>query len=250
MTTLLHIDGTGAIQLKISGLGSTLTFDRPLSIAWYDGRGTVGKMFSVLPYSTSYRESVITAINDLTQTCDHSLDLIIETLRPFLQLLESGQYKLSLERDFKNPFGGIQWDLAGDLSIKGGYYDGLGEYETFVFTEPLDAINPERVKYYEDKISQGARPFAIVYYSEILHTYISERGEKHMTGYESSPFILDGHHKLIAYKNCKLLPPLLRIEKINKENTKLNFTWADIEKVEHLLDPFYLNHLKSRLGKH
>lgn len=247
MTTLLHIEGTGAIQLKISSLGSMLTFDRPLSFAWYDGGGSVGKVFSVLPYSKSYRESVVTAINELTQTSDHSFELIVETLMPLLQLLESGEYQLSFEQDFKNPFGGIEWGLAGDLSTKGGYYDGLGEYETFVFTEPLDAVDPERVKYYEERISQGVRPFAIIYYSEIVQSSISVSGRNYIATHESSPFILDGHHKLIAYKNCKQLPPLLRIQKINKENAELTLTRADIERAEPLLDPVYLNYLKRRL---
>jgi hypothetical protein len=73
-------------------------------------------------------------------------------------------------------------------SFTSSFYPPSGEH--LIFTQPFETIDKQRVNYYQDIISKGQRPCAIV-----------------ICGGDAN-YILDGHHKLIAYKNLNINPPL------------------------------------------
>ena len=51
-------NGSNHISIGLSDIGSYFRFDNPLSLVWYDNRGSVGKYFCLLPYNQIYRDEL------------------------------------------------------------------------------------------------------------------------------------------------------------------------------------------------
>jgi hypothetical protein len=92
----------------------------------------------------------------------------------------------------------------------------------FIATRPYSEIDEERVKFYEQEIKAGKRPFVIAF-----------------EGY-CSYFILDGHHKLKAYHNLNLdYPPVVAINDLND----LKYDADDIEFFATKMLPGQIQHI-------
>jgi len=68
-----------------------------------------------------------------------------------------------------------------------------------MFTQPFESLNAERVQHYEEQIRKGERPVAIA-----IRVMIGKQESEDSyqdTTYNSTKYILDGHHKLVAYQN-------------------------------------------------
>src|SRR6185436_2786084 len=70
-----------------------------------------------------------------------------------------------------------------------------------------------RVDHYVELIQNGARPKAIVLHSEFMDTGIYPDGSKWASSVDSALYILDGHHKFLAYSQLGINPEFVLIEK-------------------------------------
>lgn len=111
-----------------------------------------------------------------------------------------------------------------------GFYDGGSR--CFIATQPESELSAERVKYYEERMLKGDRPFAI-----ICTPCGNDLTEDVM--YDTY-FILDGHHKLAAYANLKIEPSVLLITHMlpNEEGFAV-----DLEPLLEVLYPCQIEHL-------
>ncbi len=266
-------DGLNLISISSSSIGSYLSFKRPLSVVWHDCRGSVGKYFCQLPYDESYRAELRNRINNsLYNDYSNSIEGLYEILKPLFQLFRNGKYSLNLyssdDKDFftyktsSDNYSKIhyeEWrilfaeitDINNSENIKtqyefeliekeknkeyvfsilecstSGFYDGCCKY--FVATQPKAEINKEQVAFFENEIKNGKRPSAIIFNCVIDDSL------------ESANFVLDGHHKLLAYQNLKIYPSIIEIQYLPQSRDELNF---DIEKLVDYLYPWQIEHI-------
>lgn len=268
-------NGTNICSIGLSDIGSYIQFNYPLTVVWYDCRGSVGKYFCVLPYNEEYRNTVRNKINDnLNQDFTENIKDLYEILNPLLQLFKNGDYNLSFysnkEKEFfqyqtsSDNFSKIHFNnlevvfsekttnLSNIEIIKGEHKSFLKEIEiskkyypsdileystdgiytgwqSFFATQPIENIDQERVKYFENKINSGERPFAILF-----NSYLA------FEDFDSSYYILDGHHKLLAYQNLGLYPPIALITHLPSSIDDIEF---DVEKLTEFLYPWQIEHI-------
>ncbi|WP_343616688.1 hypothetical protein [Flavobacterium sp.] len=133
----------------------------------------------------------------------------------FLNIFSSAQYKVLTQ----------SWDLT-NFDIHKDYfhikdstnysygYDSrfsLGPYNrepcNIMFTISVKNISQERVMFYKDLINKGIKPKIIT------------------TGYEDVVFILDGHHKLLAYQLSKIPAEIISITRLDDNS---NEEWLNL----------------------
>lgn len=247
-------DGTGALKLKWNGSLSSLQFNNPLSLHWFDCMGSLGKFFVILPHNEEYREQinakVIKAINSGEKLDENDLNKLID----ILQLFENANYEIYYEPSYRyeiddswnweyvgnqrdsstNPskFQGLNNSTSEEISkiysVTESFYD--GNNESLLFTQPLEQIDQTRIKHYEELIQKGLRPTAIIYYGLLEESGIYPDGSKWKSKNQSGLYVIDGHHKLIAYKNLNQTPSLIRIVKRYRTKNDFNLTRNDYEK--------------------
>lgn len=254
MKRIINIEnGKGLLKLKWNGSLSSLQFNDPISLHWFDCMGSLGKFFVILPYNKEYREEIQ---KRFSKSLNEGLEIdeeIFKTLIDVLELFENSTYELFYEPKYRykiddswnwvyignerdsstNPekYNTINSQTSEDLSkiysVTESFYDGYNE--SLLFTQPLEIINQERVKYYEEIIKKGLKPTAIIYYGLLEESGVYDDGSKWKSTNRSGLYILDGHHKLIAYKNLHQEPALLRIIKRYNSKSDFNLTKQEFE---------------------
>jgi len=233
---------------------SYLYFKRPLSVEWYDHGGSIAQYTVLLPYSKEYREQFLNRYREDVHK-DYSTDIesLHTLLSPLWSLFENGFYELEYHTIPYNC-----WDIhyAYDVHIadedrkkeeyqsyrnerqkRNWQYSSFFDYTTSIFypfddfnffaTESKTKLNEERIKYFEERIKKGERPFALVY--RAFYTIFDEY---------SNEYVLDGHHKLEAYKNLKI-PPAVAIITQNYILDIEDF-WDDND---NLIEEKFISHL-------
>jgi hypothetical protein len=111
---------------------------------------------------------------------------------------------------------------------------------SFVATQPASQLNEERVKYFEEQISKGERPFAIIlncYFEQLIK---NEDGSTSDRSLNSDNYVIDGHHKLKAYQNLQLIPPIVEITHYPKTRDEITF---NVEELIEVLYPWQTEHI-------
>jgi len=261
-------DGLNKISIGLSEIGSYINFDNPLAAVWYDNRGSIGQYFSLLPYNQGYRNELRNRIiHSLDNDYSSNMEELYDILKPLFKLFNNGEYSLdfynSNEKSFfvhKTINGGFMYndwsilftditDIKNSERIKNKYeldfieakkknkyfyslldystfnfYDGYESY--FIATQPLDKIDKERVEYFENEIKNGNRPAAILF-----NCYLNAED------LYSGDFVLDGHHKLLAYQNLNIYPPIIEIKYLPQSREEVNY---NIEKLIEYLYPWQI----------
>ena len=118
------------------------------------------------------------------------------------------------------------------------FYD--GQNLSFVATQPASQLNEERVKYFEEQISKGERPFAIIFNCIFEQLVKGEDGYTSDHSLHSDNYVIDGHHKLKAYHNLQLIPPVVEITWHPKTRDEITF---NVEELIEALYPWNIEHI-------
>jgi antitoxin component YwqK of YwqJK toxin-antitoxin module len=119
-----------------------------------------------------------------------------------------------------------------------GFYD--GQNLSFVATQPASQINEERVKYFEEQIGKGERPFAIIFNCIFEQPVRGEDGYISDYSLNSDNYVIDGHHKLKAYHSLQLIPPVVEITWHPKTRDEITF---NVEELIEVLYPWDIEHM-------
>ena len=268
-------NGKNICGVGLSGIGSYFRFESPITLVWYDCNVSVGKYFCTLPYSPEYRKTVQQAIEEnLNKDFSENTEALYHLLKPLLPIFKNGNYALNFfnnkEKEFfqytsslddyaevhYNPLEVVfasdttdirkidmvvqehQSFLNQNATTKKYYPSGILDHTTgriypgedsFYATQSYEEINQERIAYFEERIKAGERPFAI-----LVDAYFGAQD------YGSLTFILDGHHKLLAYQNLDIYPPLAVLTYLPEHKSDLEF---DAEALSKVLYPFQTEHL-------
>ncbi|NRA49425.1 MAG: hypothetical protein HRU12_09860 [Phaeodactylibacter sp.] len=230
--------GEGIIKIRPFGIGDILLTKEPNVITWYDCQGSVGKyVCQINDLSQSDKASLNDKLTFLLNSGDDidlnelltdsekflsifpKQDLIVTSYDPneyasadkslylkfqewdiiFPKVVDKNKENQILDQflqyftDQVNSYGRVAGTLVGFSSS--GFYDGCSSY--FIATQPETIINTQRVEYYEQLIRSGKRPYCLVLNNEAheIENY----------------YLIDGHHKLIAYKNLKENPRIIEV---------------------------------------
>lgn len=217
-------NSNNTIRIRFDGFLSCLFINKPRVVDWPDCGGSVARYYACLPVNKWDKElqneiesrvSKVQSVNDLKNS-------------GFLDLLETGEYEFEKYKGqptgiiyntilynsnetihlwTKKQFGNHRADTQHFLNSFYPY--GL----QLMFTQPFESLNPERIKHYEDVIKKGERPIAIA-----IRVMISKQENEDSyqdTSYNSTKYVLDGHHKLVAYQNLGIAPNFILINRTN-----------------------------------
>jgi hypothetical protein len=263
-------NGKGLIQICVSkGSYSYLKYQKPLSVVWWDSHGSIGQFLTVSKEDNGFRNILDCYSKDtLYMDFTNNLEEAYIFIKPLLELFENGKYEISfttasVEKPNDNPFDywslhipyGLdtqnsaeqikkhkEFLLENEVSKK--YYpSNLLDFSTynfsdyvgasFVATQPKDSIDLKQVEVYKNEIISGQRPFAIVA-SKVVGTGQTQ---------EYSPsFVLDGHHKILAYEELKMNPAVLSITSVSDKINDLKF---NLDEVKDAMFPWQYEHLSK-----
>lgn len=240
--------GEAIVCIKEFALGNYLYSKKPVSISWFDCRGSVGKYACRLDDSDMLNKLLISEVEQVLNSGeDIELDAFVASCHRFLNIFPKGKLALTLSGEAINSDHGFQdyfrfdeWDficpplvdkeqssrkigkyleyfeeslkendwVAGELIdfTSLGYYDGFSFF--FIMTQDVEKLDRDRIQHYEVELQAGKRPYVLVYND---------------TTDIGSHYVLDGHHKLVAYKNQKLTPRILSVTQMTDEQTKYDF---------------------------
>lgn len=231
------------LSIKSNGFTECIFLNRkPLVATWYDNYGSVGQLLAQLEIDESIKIEVSA---DLCSQLNSGFMIDLETLsskmEEFLKLFPKGDYTISnwdYENEVKDGFlDHINYtrfnqfcfvkptlvvreekekyiekynELVSDRLSKG--YDinvSLLDFTTTNDYDPdnscllllqcIDSLDESRISYYEGMIKNNSYPYLLVY-----NTVFND-------DYESKNYLLDGHHKLMAYHRSKVNPRIISI---------------------------------------
>jgi len=214
-------DGLGILELRGGDFDTALLFQgRPITFDWYDCTGSVARYLRHAGVRGWHEE-----LTALRHTVDGGLDdgiPLASQLWPVLRLFTNGDYRLGR---VELPPTEV-WDLYtfSASGVKSAAVENLYPYGAMlVATQPIEALDATRVRYFRERIEAGVRPLAI--------TATTEHAELEL--------VLDGHHKLTAYREAGVPPSRLTILRLSLEPVSLS------DGLAHLAgSPGYLAHYR------
>jgi hypothetical protein len=247
----------GSIYIGFNELGSYLFYNKTVSSTWYCCYGTLAKFLCTADINERTIREIESIQSKLYIDYTDKLESLSDVLRPIIKKLKSGNYVLSFVSGQKKSIElngrKLKWDIYIEQSdykfnriseLAFCYYDNL-DYR-FIGTQNTNSIDRQTVLKYESEIRIGKRPFAIV-----MSSYYQPETDKHypyekLGGYDadwdSECFILDGHHKLLAYKNLGIEPSFALIHQrvVSMSNSYFNFI-----EFSNILNDEQINHFKK-----
>mgnify|MGYP001168708426 FL=1 len=231
MTVNIEI-GENIIDILSDGFVTCLKIRKPVAVDWYDCAGSVGKYFAC---TTDY-ELIAKQFNDILIT--GSDEEILNSISEFLKLFSSGQYSVFVDRNKRIEYE-LHYEYQKVENFENYFYDYYNPSgENVMFTQSKNKINNEVIKNYEKLILSGLRPKAVLFQAFFNDSGTYDDGSKWMSSFDSPKFILDGHHKLLAYKNLNVEPEYVLIlkERIGQEEFSKNKTSLYFEYEYFLID--------------
>lgn len=229
-----------SIEIVSSSFGEIIKTDHSKGVVYYDQRGSVGKFYSyngvskekskridkefslsIVNFSTNKSGLLISKIIDLLSNFrSATYDINFFASRSITRSVEynhNTKYKFyctvwphyvrsdgdelpkrAFKFDFEKRIDKSNWIPITLLDFMASHYhDSFDHY--IICTQHQAYLNRSRVSFYERLISEGSRPPILVYQS--LHNYYNSTGS----------FLIDGHHKLKAYENLSINPPVIEI---------------------------------------
>ncbi|GAB2662944.1 hypothetical protein [Nocardia goodfellowii] len=243
------VDGAGVIDVRgdsgVYGIDSqNLLYLGGVAAAidMADLRGSISRLFVRAPDRVP-RPEQLQALRVLTVS-GHSSGALAETLRPLLALMANGRYELRPPIPVTNRISeGFQaWSGSGPdrwgVSCPGPDEPDwtYPEEEWLTPTEAWPPADTATVDRYREVIRQGERPVVIT---------LRAGAENYWSG-----FVLDGHHKLAAYRAEEVAPVVLRIARADPPPiTAAQIRWHFPRAAEHWRLQWVMAALDRREGE-
>jgi uncharacterized protein (TIGR02996 family) len=189
-------DGRGLIEVR-GGQSETalLVEGKPVALNWDDCMGSVGQ-YLVFTGHTGGAEYA-RQLAEFVQGEIGPWQPLAEPLRPLLALFAPGTYSLNYA-----PSSAVESVATNEwASVAAGAQELVGYYpvgqRNLVCTQPSERLDEGRVVYYRERVRAGRRPVVVTASAEGAWC----------------EFVIDGHHKLAAYRLEGVRPSILCIER-------------------------------------
>ncbi|THV30137.1 hypothetical protein [Glycomyces paridis] len=191
-------DGDGTIAVGGHDGASALRVGwRPVIVEGYTGSGSIDR-FAIRSRDTRLRSSLRVLRDRLAATVPDEDP--VGLARPLLALLQPGDYGVRVWRDAN-----VHIEPFGENRTAWWYpYEPIGTEGTAVIpTDQWPPPDEEALAGYAAAIERGERPLAVLLRSE-------PPGDEQ----DCAAFLLDGHHKLAAYRRAQVAPHFLDIARL------------------------------------
>ena len=184
-------NGQNIINILFDGFAGCLIIKRAIVVNWPDCHGSIGEYFAVSSMPSVERYELTQVINEVL--ISGSDEQVYASIVKFLNLFSDGKYEINIYTinhgtyRFHHQEYPIIDTIKGETKIFSGHIYPYGN-DCF-YTKPIQHLSKDRVNYYINLIKNGARPKIIIY---------SKDDRK--KGIYNTPYVLDGHHKLEAYR--------------------------------------------------
>jgi hypothetical protein len=203
--TIEITQGAGIIDIINDGFINAMVIEKPVAAHWPDCGGSVGEYYSVSKHSYQQQRELTAVMNDALISGSDSE--VFEAITTFLNLFTNNKYAVAIsEIDIEFSEVGSDHLITYGESVsdddKFTYWHYPNGLDLYLFTRSNDTIDQARVAEYVDMISAGARPKVVVY--SVFYNYESN---------ETPYYIVDGHHKLLAYQQLRINAPVVFISR-------------------------------------
>ena len=272
---IANTNGQNTISIRGNSFGEYLYTYKPNIVSWYDCYGSVGKFLCSIKDYPFEKIELIESINELLNSGNIiDIDNYIEHFSSMISVFSNGRFALSLW-DLSNnttekyidhtnftkynnlsaaypnliskEFEDIELNkykkliserLNNGLPVNrdivsyttNGFYDGRSD--VVIMTQTKSSIDKKRVEYYKNLISTGKRPYLLIYNRDITIDDLSNN------------YLIDGHHKFMAYLELDIEPVILEVTQMYEENLTLGEPLDFIEELyswqaKHIFEKHY-----------
>lgn len=254
-------NGQNLLAIGAYEFGSYLRFGTPCCVV-LDAFGQYYEetCYATLPQNLQYRETIgRLSVDGLYENYSQRAEDLYQFIAPIVPFLKNGSYRLEFlanveGREFhrgdkvpdidalyglkvkRNSKAWQQMEEAEKEAIMSGSMEDTMTYRMFgdevdvYATQPEEALSADRIKYFENEIAKGKRPCIILFRS-----FDRAQGE-----FKSYYYLLDGHHKLKAYNNLKVVDvPIISISAL----VDVNDREFDLELLDQHLLPSHLEYV-------
>jgi hypothetical protein len=212
-------EGASILDIRGDSFDALLLIDgSPVVLQWCDCEGSVGQY--LVRAGIRDIERLLGPMRAALDGKLNSKDSLESQISPVMAMLTPGQYKIEFRHTtdvgYFSEFNS-KWSVSTD---RDQFYP--VDDNSIVLTRPLDSLNEVRIRYFQNLIERGHRPIAI--------TLSTAEGW--------SEYVIDGHHKLQAYRLLNVSPSLIRIVRLDPETLPLT-AMEDIQIGPHPLASHY-----------
>lgn len=222
-------NGQGVIDIISDDFVTALMIEKAVAANWPDCAGSIGEYYAVSREKYT-RQQELTA--NLNQTLVSGTDSeVLAAVTVFLDLFANGKYRVLIggidihSAEIANDLPTTYHELArDDEKFTYNFYD-YGYGQTILFSRSLGTIDEARVDHYTEMIKNGGRPKIVLFTKSDNDNY----------------FVIDGHHKLLAYQNLGITAPAVYID--NLENRESLPKGDMLTRIMGILNPAELMHI-------
>ncbi len=199
-------EGKGLIDVR-GGLSDTvlLVEGKPIALNWDDCQGSVGQ-YLVFTHHTRGADYA-RQLTDLVEGALSQTQPLADQLGPLLALLAPGTYSLAYTPSAAAIDNAATLEHPGRASAREELDQYYPAYQrSLIGTQASESLNEEQVTYFQGMIRDGLRPIVLT---------ISAEGSW-------CEFVIDGHHKLAAYRRVHTEPTILSIVRVQAPEISLN----------------------------
>lgn len=186
-------DGKGLIEVRGQSEAVLLVEGKPVALNWYDLKGSVGQylVFTGHTRGADYAHQLRKFVDGAPDESRY----LAEQIEPLLALFAPGTYSIEYTpSEAGEPVYTIECLSPAHAAQE------LFEYypvrcRNLVCTQVSESLDAGRVEFFRERIRAGFRPVVLITSAE--RTY--------------GDFVIDGHHKLAAYRQERVQPAILSI---------------------------------------
>lgn len=195
-------NGKNIIGIFFDGHVEYIKIQKTIAVDWYDNEGSMGKYF-ILDSDFNKTDELYDFNKILIDT---KPEVLRDCITSFLHLFFNGEYHINTT-SWKIEYENVHMDYISENNSKIYNYHFLDYNEyNFMFTQSPKLISSNRIEYYKKLINDGVKPKIIV---------LGNCNSQNPTYY-----ILDGHHKLLAYLSLNQPCEFITIMKTSIEEEK------------------------------
>lgn len=248
------------IKIGLTEIASYLEIEKPIVLDWSDCEGSMGRYCTMLGIKDDEFISLTNRLNAFVyKDYSENISNLFTDFQPLFNLLENGLYFFDYSK------GGIISDTSkihlvfpktafseknflnenekDVLILTSEWYFDFHCFH-FIATQSEDSINRNRIEFYKNEINEGKRPFIIIIYKSYIEDKLTPNKVNEYVDWNSAYFLLDGHHKFIAYKELGIFPPRFTICQAFSNSDEIYF---DLKKLKKHLNSQQFKHLTENI---
>ncbi len=260
---ILNKNSRNLIKIGLCEIGSYLQIDKPIALDWLDCEGSIGRYCTMLGIKD---DEFINLTNELNAHVykDYSENIpnLLTDFQPLFNLLENGLYFLDYSKNFIGDISKTDLIFPKNALSENNFINEneedillltsewhctfYGDYYRFniIATQSEESINKERIEFYKNEITKGKRPFIITIDKSYIEDKLTPNKINEHVEWESALFLLDGHHKFLAYKELGIdVPHFIICQSFSNPNE----IYFDLEELKKYLNFHQFNHLSKNI---